>query len=202
MREKIVLILNAAISIILVAVILHFVGVEDVLHEIGSINLGFLALAFVMLFSADLVMSYRIHILLEGTGAKTNFLEILKSHFVGMLLADFTPSRTGYFATAAALKYNYNVPAPKALLSRATRSVKSTQISTISPAGIPKQGPGRDRAIFIGFPAGRPPIPRTLAPTGISNRHGIGVAVHPRGPPGTYPQKVPGAWTQKNTKKG
>jgi hypothetical protein len=34
-----------------------------------------------------------------------------------MLIADFTPSRTGYFATAAALRYNYRVPSEKALLS-------------------------------------------------------------------------------------
>jgi uncharacterized protein (TIRG00374 family) len=68
-------------------------------------------------FVMDLGMSWRIKFLLEEAGVRLPFLDIVKSHFVGMLLADFTPSRTGYFATAAVMRYNYNVPSDKALLS-------------------------------------------------------------------------------------
>ena len=111
------LIANAIISIILIAIILYVVGFDEVVAELQNISLEFLALGILALFGLDLLMSYRIKILLEGAGEPVAFLKILKSHFVGMLMADFTPSRTGYFATAAALRYNYDVPSEKALLS-------------------------------------------------------------------------------------
>jgi uncharacterized protein (TIRG00374 family) len=100
-----------------VGAILHFVGIEDVMGELANMQLHFLLLSIISLFVMDLIMSYRIQILLEGAGEKVGFLDILRSHFVGMLMADFSPSRTGYFATAAALHYNYKVPSEKALLS-------------------------------------------------------------------------------------
>lgn len=117
MRKKTLVAVNSVISLILVAAILHFVGVEEVLSELGQVQIGYFLLGIAALFLMDLAMSWRIKILLEGTGSSVRFLDILKSHFVGMLLADFTPSRTGYFATAATLKYNYNAPSEKALLS-------------------------------------------------------------------------------------
>lgn len=116
-RKKILLAANAIVSLALVAVILHLVGFADVLHELGGIDLGFLALSMLSLLLMDVIMSYRIKLLLEGAGARMRYLDILRSHFVGMLLADFTPSRTGYFATAAVMRYNYNAPAEKALLA-------------------------------------------------------------------------------------
>jgi len=117
MRKKALLILNAAISLLLVGLILHVVGLEEVLVELGGVDVWYFLLSLVALFGMDLAMSYRIKILLEGAGASARFIDILKCHFVGMLMADFTPSRAGYFATAAALRYNYGVPAEKALLS-------------------------------------------------------------------------------------
>lgn len=108
---------NAIISIIIIAVILHLVGLGEVVSDIRSIKLEFLALGLLSLFAVDLIMCYRIHIMLSASGGHIDFVKILKSHFVGMLMADFTPSRTGYFATAAALKYNHDVPSEKALLS-------------------------------------------------------------------------------------
>jgi uncharacterized protein (TIRG00374 family) len=117
MRKKILILANAIISLVLVGIILYFVGIEDVIGELQGIQFPYLALSLISLFAMDLIMSYRIQILLDGAGEKVGFINILRSHFVGMLLADFTPSRTGYFATAAALHYNYKVPSEKALLS-------------------------------------------------------------------------------------
>jgi len=117
MDKKILLAINAIVSVALVAAILYLVGVGDVVMELGRIGLGYLALSMLCLLAMDALMSYRIKILLEEMGVKMRFLDIVRSHFVGMLLADFTPSRTGYFATAAVLRYNYGVPSDKALLS-------------------------------------------------------------------------------------
>lgn len=117
MQRNAVILLNLAISLALVAAILWLVGVGDVIGELERIGLAYVVLAIFCIFLMDLVMSYRISLLLEEAGVKLGFADILKSHFVGMLLADFTPSRTGYFATAAVLRYNYGVPSEKALLS-------------------------------------------------------------------------------------
>ncbi|MEW6723271.1 MAG: lysylphosphatidylglycerol synthase transmembrane domain-containing protein [Candidatus Micrarchaeota archaeon] len=117
MKRKALLALNAAVSIALVAAILAVVGADKVLLELGGLDLSYVALSMLCILLMDLVMSYRISILLEEAGSPAGFIAILKSHIVGMLLADFTPSRSGYFATAAVLHYNYKVPADRALLS-------------------------------------------------------------------------------------
>ncbi len=117
MRKQILLAINAIVSIVLVAFVLHVAGLEQVIIELRGIDLWFLALSIIALFGMDLAMSYRIQLLLKEAGESVGFLKILRSHFVGMLMADFTPSRAGYFATAAALRYNHKVPSEKALLS-------------------------------------------------------------------------------------
>jgi uncharacterized protein (TIRG00374 family) len=115
--KKILIWLNALVSIILVILLLYLVGVGEVIRSLGGIDLVLLALSMLCIALMDLVMSYRIRFLLAESGVRIPFLPVLKSHVVGMLVADFTPSRAGYFATAAALHYNYKVPSDKALLS-------------------------------------------------------------------------------------
>ncbi|MFN7990626.1 MAG: lysylphosphatidylglycerol synthase transmembrane domain-containing protein [Candidatus Micrarchaeia archaeon] len=117
MDRRLILAINAVISIVLVAAILNIVGVGEVASELSSVSMIYIILGMASLFVMDLLMAYRIKLMLEESGVRMGFLDILRSHFVGMLLADFTPSRTGYFATAAVLRYNYDVPADKALLS-------------------------------------------------------------------------------------
>jgi len=117
MKKKILTAANIIVSIALVALLLYFVGFEDILEGISGINLFLLFLSIVFAFLVDLIMSYRIKVLLEDMKEKMKFIDILKSHFVGMLAADFTPARTGYFASAVAMKYNYKIPSEKAMVS-------------------------------------------------------------------------------------
>lgn len=114
---KVIAIANFIISLLFIIVILHFIGFSEVISELQNISLFYLSLSIISLFAMDLVMSYRINIILKEVGVKLKFVKILSSHFVGMLLADFTPSRTGYFAAAAMMSKNYNVSSEKALLS-------------------------------------------------------------------------------------
>ena len=116
-RDKLILIVNAVISIIIVAIIICLVGFQQIVDELKHIDLSMLFLSILFLFFLDLTMSLRIDVLLKAMGINVKYLDILKSHFVGMLAADFTPARSGYFATAATLKYNYDVPSEKAMLS-------------------------------------------------------------------------------------
>ncbi len=116
-RNQIFILLNAAVSVVLVAFLLHLVGLQEVLVQLAGMDFFLLFLSILCLFGMDVVMAFRIKLLLDDMKAGIRFADILRSHFVGMLLADFTPSRTGYFATVAALRYNYGVPSDKALLS-------------------------------------------------------------------------------------
>jgi uncharacterized protein (TIRG00374 family) len=116
-RKNIFILLNGAVSVALVAVLLHMVGLEEVLGQLARMDFLLLFISILSLFGMDLVMAFRIKLLLDDMKAGIRFTDILRSHFVGMLLADFTPSRTGYFATVAAMRYNYGVPSDKALLS-------------------------------------------------------------------------------------
>lgn len=117
LKKKIITVTNIIISILLVILLLYFVGIEDVIEEAVNIDLFYLFLSMLFLFFMDLAMSYRIKGLLEDMGEKLEFINILKTHFIGMLAADFTPARTGYFATAAAMKLKYRIPSEKAMVS-------------------------------------------------------------------------------------
>lgn len=116
-RKHIIIALNVLVSLAIVSGLLVMVGLEEVLGQLSKLDLPYLALSILCLLGMDIVMSFRIKVLLDDMGAGMKFLDILRSHFVGMLLADFTPSRAGYFATVAAMRYNYGIKPDKALLS-------------------------------------------------------------------------------------
>ncbi len=117
MKKKIIAVTNVIVSILIIAGLLYFVGIEDLLKEAVNINLFYLFLSILFLLLMDVAMSYRIKGLLEDMGEKLRLIDILKSHFIGMLAADFTPARAGYFATAAAMRIKYGIPSEKAMLS-------------------------------------------------------------------------------------
>lgn len=111
------LLLSIVVSLALMALILHFVGADKFFSEFSNIDYFMLLLAIFFLLIMYIAMAYRIKVVLDDTNTKIRFIDILKSHFVGMLLADLTPARTGYFATSAVLHYNYKVAPEKALVS-------------------------------------------------------------------------------------
>jgi len=117
MKKKIALVVNAVISLVLIGVILSYAGVDDFIKNLESIDLGYLLLAVVFLLFTDLLMIERIKIILYDMGEKLGYFKILWAHFIGMLLADFTPARTGYFATAGVLHYRHKIPSEKAMVS-------------------------------------------------------------------------------------
>jgi uncharacterized protein (TIRG00374 family) len=116
-KDTLILAINGLSSIVLIVVVLYFSGLQDVIKTLSEINLWYLLLSMFFLLLMDLGMSFRIKILLEELGQKVRFFDIIKSHFVGMLTADFTPARAGYFSTAAVLHYKYDVASEKAMIS-------------------------------------------------------------------------------------
>ena len=116
-KKRIFLIINIAVSLLLIGIILNIVGVGDVINSLSTINLWLLALSMFFLLMMDLIMAFRVRLLLNHSEMRISYFDVLKSHLVGMLAADFTPARSGYFATAGVLHYKYGINSEKAMVS-------------------------------------------------------------------------------------
>jgi uncharacterized protein (TIRG00374 family) len=117
MKKYITILIDAIVSIVLIGAILYFMNLEELSQRLVSVDLLYLILSIIFLLIMYGVMITRIKLMLKETGANAPLVGITRSHFVGMLFADFTPARSGYFATAAMLHYRYGVPSEKALIS-------------------------------------------------------------------------------------
>ncbi|MEK6979693.1 MAG: lysylphosphatidylglycerol synthase transmembrane domain-containing protein [Candidatus Micrarchaeota archaeon] len=117
-KNKLLLIADAIISVVIIAGILYYIGADKIFAELSNINYFYLALSVLFLCVMHLGMVLRIKLILNAIGSgATKLIDIARAHFVGMLLADFTPARSGYFATVASLSYNHNVPSEKAMVA-------------------------------------------------------------------------------------
>ncbi|MEW6329043.1 MAG: flippase-like domain-containing protein, partial [Candidatus Micrarchaeota archaeon] len=110
-------IIQLAVSLALLAALLYFADVGEVLRIISRSNLLLLAFAFVFYFCINVAMAYRIKRVLAYFRIKLAFSKILLSHFAGMLASDFTPARSGYFTTAFVLNANNKIPLERAMVS-------------------------------------------------------------------------------------
>ncbi len=111
------ILLDATLSLAIVAAIFYFIGIDNILREFGSINYFYLFLSIIFLLLMYMGMTFRLSMILSELGAKVKFFEIFKLHVVGMLLADFTPARTGYLAVAYGLTKKHNVPEEKSIVA-------------------------------------------------------------------------------------
>ena len=105
------------ISVIIIGLLLHFAGFEEFMGYVYSINLWWLALSVVLLIVMYFVMVLRIKIMLDEMKAGLGFWKIFRAHVAGMLVADFTPARSGYVASALVMNKKYGVPSEKAMVA-------------------------------------------------------------------------------------
>jgi uncharacterized protein (TIRG00374 family) len=117
MNKKLLLLLDGLVSLLIMAGVLWFIGADKFIAELAGVNLFYVAVSIVFLLLMDFVMAYRIKLVLKENKVDVSYKGTFLSHMVGMLLSDFTPARSGYFATAAALSYNYKVPSEKAMVA-------------------------------------------------------------------------------------
>jgi len=117
MDEKTKILVNLAVSIILIVVILYFVNVGQILETLKGADLRFVGLAAIAYLTVNLAMSLRIMKLLEGMGKKIPLITALKADLAGMLASDFTPARSGYFLTAFILTTEEGIELDKSMLS-------------------------------------------------------------------------------------
>lgn len=115
--SKYQILLDVAVSLIIVAALLHFAGFDEFVQELANIDLYWLLISIVLLLGMYAAMSFRMKVLLEDMGAPLSWAKIFRAHLTGMLLADITPARTGYLAAAAVMSKNYKIPSEKAMVS-------------------------------------------------------------------------------------
>lgn len=117
MRKKLSVALEIIISVLILAALLHFAGISDVVGIISNIRPEWLLVSLLFLLFTHIGMSYRITLVLDYLKSPVSFLTALKCHLAGMLASDFTPARSGYFTTAFALSRNHSVPMEKGVIS-------------------------------------------------------------------------------------
>ena len=117
MRKQILLVAELAISFAIIAAVLYLVDYQKVLEAIANANPFFLLAAFTAYFGVNLGMAIRIRLILAEMGHRMAMVPALMVNFAGMLVSDFTPARSGYFATAFALAANERIPLNRAIVA-------------------------------------------------------------------------------------
>ena len=107
------MLINSAFSLLIIVAVVYFIGIDKIAAEFGSINYFYLFLSAVFLLIMYAGMAFRLQFVLSCLGEKTRFWDVFKIHVLGMLLADFTPARTGYLAVAYALSKKLKIAGEK-----------------------------------------------------------------------------------------
>lgn len=117
MEKRFQLLLNLILSIAIFAVIFQLVGFDKIGAVLANAKPEFFILAILAYVMLNIIMAYRIKIVLESIGDKLGTLQIFQSSLAGMLASDFTPARVGYFFTAFSLSVRHKIAFEKTLLS-------------------------------------------------------------------------------------
>jgi len=117
MKKQLILLIELVISLAIIAAVLYFVEFDKVVGIIAGANPWFILAAFLAYFSINLGMATRITIILAEMGHRISLKSAVLANFSGMLVSDFTPARSGYFATAFILSANNKIPFSRALVS-------------------------------------------------------------------------------------
>ncbi|VVC71888.1 Lysylphosphatidylglycerol synthase TM region [uncultured archaeon] len=110
MRKELLLLLELIVSLAIIAGVLVFVEIDKVIAVLATANLAYILGALIAYALINACMAYRIKIILAQMGYRITLLRALLPNFAGMLVSDFTPARSGYFATAFALTANEKIP--------------------------------------------------------------------------------------------
>ncbi len=110
------LLIDFFISLIIISLIMYFINPSKVFDIIKRMDLTYLVIALGLLFFVYTNMAFRIYFILKKLGTKINYINALKAHYVGMFFSDFTPARTGYFASLFAL-HKYGIKTHDAMIA-------------------------------------------------------------------------------------
>jgi len=111
------IIIQLLVSLAAVLVVLYLSDFTKVAEMMSRLNPVYLLIAVVFYLIINIMMGYRIKIVLKDLKEKLGLLDATEASFSGMLASDFTPGRTGYFATAFVITANSKIPLHKSMLS-------------------------------------------------------------------------------------
>ena len=116
-KQTLLLLAELFVSLAIIAAVLYLVDFGKVIEVIANANPFFILAAFCAYFGINLGMSVRIRMILAEMGHKISTTSAVMANFAGMLVSDFTPARSGYFATAFVLTANEKIPFNRSLVS-------------------------------------------------------------------------------------
>lgn len=109
-----VLIFQFVVCALLLAALAMAVDLNSLAMAFSKIKIEYFLLASAAYFAINLLMSFRLTLLLSDMKEKIPFLSALRAHYFGMFSSDFTPARAGYFGAAFSLN-SRGVPLSKAI---------------------------------------------------------------------------------------
>ncbi len=97
MRSKILLILRAAVSIVLIAVLIYVMrdSIPKMLGALKGLPVSIFLLGFMLFLVAIFIASFRLKILLAAQNIPLNILSIVKLTFMGYFFSSFLPTSVG-----------------------------------------------------------------------------------------------------------
>jgi len=113
MKKQALLLLELIISIAIVAAVLNYAGFEEVIKAVEEINIPLLVAGTLCYVAMSTVMAYRLRLVLSKMGHKISMGSAILSNYTGLLVSDFTPARSGYFAAALAVSQKEKIPLEK-----------------------------------------------------------------------------------------
>jgi len=105
------------VSLIAISAVLYFSDFDKVISIIWKVNLFYIFASMLVYLLINILMGYRIRMLLNDLGEKISLADATEAGLSGMLASDFTPGRTGYFATAFLITANSKIKLHKSMLS-------------------------------------------------------------------------------------
>lgn len=113
MKKALIFIAELVFTLAVIAIILALVDVQKVVQTLENANPYFFIAAALAYFMIAMIMAFRLKYILQGMGHKVSMASIAVSNFAGLLLADFTPARSGYLATALMVSAKEKIPIEK-----------------------------------------------------------------------------------------
>jgi uncharacterized protein (TIRG00374 family) len=108
---------NIIFSVIILIILFYFIDVNTLINVLLAANPLYLVLAIIFYFTLNVIMSFRIKVILRELGNNIPLKDAIISDFTGMLASDFTPARSGYFFAAFDISSRLKIPLEKTMIS-------------------------------------------------------------------------------------
>jgi uncharacterized protein (TIRG00374 family) len=99
MDNKVKIILQTILGLVILALIVHVIGVEDLTQVLLLADLRFIVLAILMYILLNVFAVMRLKYIFKKLDADVKYKELIGPQLGGMLASEITPGRSGYLIT-------------------------------------------------------------------------------------------------------